>query len=82
MAFGEVIGEYLAGIFVQVVYEGIFKCMIAPALRFPGAVIGWLIWCGRPFALVWEKGDGFQQGMVGVAFYFLVVVSWIFIFQG
>lgn len=36
-----------------------------------------MIWRGRPFSLVWEKGDGFQQGMVGLVFYILVALAFV-----
>jgi len=71
MPLGDLVAQFMGEIFGQVFFEGLIKKVLFPVLRFPGAVIGWMIWRGRPFRVVWEKGDGFQQGMVGSVVYIL-----------
>ena len=73
MPLGEFVGQVIGEIVGQVVVQGFIKNLVFPVLRFPGAVLGWMIWRGRTFSMVWEKGNGFQQGVAG----FVVHMSWI-----
>lgn len=71
------LGDIIGGILGQAIWESFFHKVLVPIFRFPGAVIGWMVWRGRSLSMVWEKGDGFQQGMVGVVFYVVVALAFV-----
>lgn len=74
------IGEFIVGILIQLVQE-IIKAILVPFLRFPGALLGWIIWRGRSFGSVRRQGYGFQQARVGLAINLLMTLIWGFIFH-
>lgn len=64
MSLFEIILEVGSDLFGEVLGPG-----VVAIIRFPGAVLEWLIWRGRSFKVVWNKGDKFGQGMAGVLVY-------------
>ncbi|GEM_PF-1778448 len=75
------IGAVLEGIFESVFVE-VVRPLILAIVRFPGAVLGWFLWRGRSFNVVWKNGDRFGQGMAGVFIYALIVVLVLFLSEG
>lgn len=68
------LGALLEGIFEQVFVEILAPVVISIA-RFPGAVLGWALWRGRPFKEVWHRGDRFGQGMAGIVIYTFLIFA-------
>lgn len=80
MPLGEVIAELIGSFVGHVLWEGLVIKVLWPIVRYPGAVLGWSIWRGRPFRKVWSEGDHFEQTMAGLfiwtAIALIVAVVW------
>jgi len=75
------LGALLEGIFEQVFIEILAPLVISVA-RFPGALLGWLLWRGRSFNMVWMNGDRFGQGMAGIFIYALIIAVVLLLSEG
>ncbi|HNR54379.1 MAG TPA: hypothetical protein PKJ19_04375 [Flavobacteriales bacterium] len=66
MPLGEVLAELIGAAVGQFLWDGLVVRVIWPVVHFPGTVLGWSLWRGRPFRRIWREGDHFQQTMAGL----------------
>jgi hypothetical protein len=72
--FGDVVAQFIGEIFGQVMFEGLFKKVLLPALRLPGALLAWAVSRRRSFNQVWLDGDPVLQVLVGTGIHVLWIV--------
>ena len=74
MPLGDAVAQFMGEIFGQVVFEGLFKKVLLPALRLPGALLAWAVSRRRSFNQVWLDGDPVLQVLVGTGIHVLWIV--------
>jgi hypothetical protein len=79
MPLGGIFAEAVGMLIGEILWQGLFKHVVWPVLRFPGTLLAWCIRHDRPFRVAWEKGDKFAQTMAGIALHtilILAIVAW------
>ncbi len=58
----------------EALFELLFRGVIVPLIRLPGALLVWALSRGKTFKTVWLEGDDILQFLAGIGIHILWIV--------